>query len=409
MQDTAGALEGKETKEKGVEPTMRVVRAGLAAVLLIVALAPVAMAQGLQIITAYPSVVADPGGTAEFEVTVLTDTAERVDLTVTQQPDGWTTLLRGGGSTISAVTTAPDPEANDQIQATFTAEIDVPADAGPGNNQVIIEGRTAAGLTTSMTLDITIEAQEAGSVSMATDFPTLTGSASDDFSFTLTLANDTNQQITFGLESEAPPGWIVTARPASEDQAAQAIVDAGDEASITVEASAPVDAAAGNYGIIIRAVGGPEVVETPLGVTITGNYAMTLGTEDARLNARVQAGGSTTLNLVVQNSGTAPLTNVTMTATPPRGWTVAFDLETIPVIEADSVQQVVATITPASNAVAGDYVLSISADATEAGASDDVDIRTTVETSPVGYLIGIAILIIAAVGLFFVFQRYGRR
>ena len=63
---------------------MRVVRAGLAAMILIVALAPVALAQGVQLITAYPSVVADPGGTAEFEVTVLTDAPERVDLTVVQ-------------------------------------------------------------------------------------------------------------------------------------------------------------------------------------------------------------------------------------------------------------------------------------------------------------------------------------
>ena len=98
-----------------------------------------------------------------------------------------------------------------------------------------------------------------------------------------------------------------------------------------------------------------------------------------------------------------------MTATPPRNWTVEFDLETIPVIDAGASQAVVATITPPSNAVAGDYVLTVSADADEAGASDEIDVRTTVETSPVGYLIGIAILIIAAVGLFFVFQRYGRR
>jgi uncharacterized membrane protein len=111
----------------------------------------------------------------------------------------------------------------------------------------------------------------------------------------------------------------------------------------------------------------------------------------------------------VQNTGTAPLTNVAMTATPPRTWEVTFDQETIPVIEAGASVQVVATITPTSNAVAGDYVLTISADATEAGASDDIDVRTTVETSPVGYLIGIAILILVAVGLFFVFQRYGRR
>jgi len=36
-------------------------------------------------------------------------------------------------------------------------------------------------------------------------------------------------------------------------------------------------------------------------------------------------------------------------------------------------------------------------------------LSSTVETSPIGYIIGIAILVLVAVGLFFVFQRYGRR
>lgn len=389
---------------------MRVARASLTAILLIIVLVPAALAQtSVELITAYPSVVADPGGTAEFEVTALTDSPARVDLAVVQQPQGWTTRLRGGGSTIAAVTTAPNPEASDQVQATFTAEVDVPAEAAAGNNQVIIEGRTAGGPTTRLTLDITIEAQEPGSVSMTTEFPTLTGAATDDFAFNLTLSNDTNQQITFGLETEAPAGWVVTARPASEEQAAQAIVDAGDEAQIDVTANPPVDAAAGNYVLLVRAVGGPEPVETALGVTITGNYGMTLSTDDGRLNARVQAGSSSTLNLVVQNTGSAPLTNVAMTATPPRDWVYEFDQETIPVIEAGQAETVVLTITPTSNAVAGDYVLSVSARAAEAAASDTIDVRTTVETSPVGYMIGIAILVIVAVGLFFVFQRYGRR
>jgi uncharacterized membrane protein len=388
---------------------MRVVRASLAAVLLIGALAPAVLAQSLELITAYPSVVADPGGTAEFEVAVVTETAERVDLTVVQQPSGWATRLRGGGSTIAAVTTAPDAEANDRTQATFTAEVEVPAETGAGSNQVIIEGRSASGLTTRLTLDITIEAEEPGSVSMATDFPTLTGAATDDFSFSLTLSNDTNQQITFGLETEAPAGWIVSARPTSEDQAAQAIVDAGDEAQISVEASAPSDAPAGDYAFVVRAVGGPQPVETALGVTITGNYGMTLTTDDGRLNARVQAGSSSNVNLIIQNTGSAPLTNVALTASPPRGWQVTFDRESVPAVAPRTTETVVMTITPTSNAVAGDYVLSVDASADESTASDDIDIRTTVETSPVGYLIGIAILVIAAVGLFFVFQRYGRR
>src|SRR3954451_12156608 len=87
---------------------MRVLRASLAALLLVLLLVPVTvMAAGLTMATAYPSVVADPGSTVKFPVVVSTDTPQRVDLTVSAQPQGWSTRLSGGGSTIAAVSTAP--------------------------------------------------------------------------------------------------------------------------------------------------------------------------------------------------------------------------------------------------------------------------------------------------------------
>ncbi len=68
---------------------MRVLRASLAAFLLVLGVVPAALAQGpLEILTAYPAVVADPGATVTFPSTVLTDTSERVDLSV-DQPARW--------------------------------------------------------------------------------------------------------------------------------------------------------------------------------------------------------------------------------------------------------------------------------------------------------------------------------
>ena len=277
----------------------------------------------------------------------------------------------------------------------------------PGTNQVVIEGRTAAGITSRLTLDIAIEQQEAGAVTLTADFPSLRGSTSATFRFNLSLHNGTNQQVTFGLETDAPQGWTVDARPSGSEQAASAVVDAGGNTSIAVTAKAPVDAPAGTYNIVVRAVGGPVPAEAPLQVEITGSFAMALDTSDSRLNARATAGSATVLTLVVTNNGSAPLTNVALTSTPPRNWKVDFSPTTIPAIAPGASENVQVSITAANDALAGDYVLTLSA--RNADANSKVDIRTTVETSPIGYVIGIAILILVAVGLFFVFQRYGRR
>ena len=58
---------------------------------------------------------------------------------------------------------------------------------------------------------------------------------------------------------------------------------------------------------------------------ITGSFSMTLTTPDQRLNAEVSAGSSTPVTLVVTNTGTAPLSGVTVTASPPQGWQVTFE------------------------------------------------------------------------------------
>jgi uncharacterized membrane protein len=330
-----------------------------------------------------------------------------VDLTIVSQPEGWDTSLRGAGSTVSAVSTAANPEVAGQISGTFTAEVTVPEDVTEGTNEVVIEGRSESGQTTQLTLDITTEALQPGSVSMAADFPSLRGSTTSTFRFNLTLTNSTNTQLTFGLESQAPAGWTVDAKPSGEDQAATVVVDAGADAQVQVTVQAPAGAPADTYDIVVRAVSGAIVAETPLSVEITGSFAMTLDTSDGRLNARVSSGNPTALNLVLENTGTAPIEAVNLTATPPSGWTVTFDSETIAVIEPGQQATAQANITPSAEALAGDYIITFRANSD--AASDEIEVRATVETSPLGYIIGIAVLIAVAIGLFFVFQRYGRR
>ena len=60
---------------------------------------------------------------------------------------------------------------------------------------------------------------------------------------------------------------------------------------------------------------------------------------------------------ILTNTGTATVENVTLAATPPTGWDVTFDQETVNV-PVDAPVTVTATITPSGEAVAGDYVIT---------------------------------------------------
>jgi len=120
------------------------------------------------------------------------------------------------------------------------------------------------------------------------------------------------------------------------------------------------------------------------------------------------AGEASDLALVVFNTGTAPLLDVELTATPPGGWEVTFEPETIASIEPNGgFADVTANITPSGDAIAGDYRISFGARTVEA--RDSIEVRATVETSLFWGFVGIAVIVAALAGLAWVFRRYGRR
>jgi uncharacterized repeat protein (TIGR01451 family) len=130
---------------------------------------------------------------------------------------------------------------------------------------------------------------------------------------------------------------------------------------------------------------------------------------DGRVNTSATAGQATGFQVVLTNTGSADLANVALTATPPSGWTVTWDTPSIAVIPVGQTATATAQITPASNAIAGDYIVTLTARADQVTAAQTIQLRTTVETSSVWGFVGIALIVLVLIGLFLVFRRYGRR
>jgi uncharacterized membrane protein len=354
----------------------------------------------LTMFTAFPSIVADPGEEAVFPLTVDSPEPERVDLALGDAPEGFEPTFRGGGSIVRSVYTGGD------VAPDLELSVAIPDDAQPGDHRVVVTATAESG-SVELPIDIVVADLSAGDVTLIAEFPALRGDSEAAFSFDLDLANETSQDIDFSLEGQGPEGWLVEVQPSSQAQAATTQVAAGDSESIQASVTAPFQAAAGVYPILVRATGGDREAVAELAVEITGSFAMELTTIDGRLNTSVAAGSSTQFPMILANNGSAPLSAVTFNASPPRDWEVTFTPEEVPTVPAGETVDIVATITPAGNAVAGDYVVTI--DASSEDADDEIAVRTTVETSTIWGIVGIALIGLVLLGLAIVFRRFGRR
>lgn len=363
--------------------------------------APSAVAVGPTLSTPYPSVVVGPGSTVGFDILVTGNANEQVSLATSGVPTGWTATLRGGGYVVNGVQTDASGK------ATVRLELEIPGNAADGTSKVTLSAAAGAARAT-LPLTVQLSTAAAGDVTLTSDYPSLQGASGTDFTFNFNLANDSAEDLTFAVTAVGPEGWEVNATLTGQAQAASAVVEANGSAGVSVSVKPPTDVAPGTYDINVRATVGDRTIDAQPTVVITGTNALTLSTPDERLSNSGAAGSSITQQLVVHNGGTQPLENVALSATAPTDWTVTFSpSETIDSIAAGQDATVTATLVPSNDAIAGDYVVTYNARA--ANADGSVEIRMTIETSPLFGFVGLALIALVLFGLWWVFQRYGRR
>jgi uncharacterized repeat protein (TIGR01451 family) len=363
---------------------------------------PPAQEQGLQLTTEFPSLVIGVDETVTLNLTLRTGTtAQVVDLTVEDLPADWVATFRGGGRTVRSVYVQPGEDASVDLR------LEPPANVAAGDYrlQVLASGE---GDEARLPIDLSVQEKAPASLAFDIELPTLRGKPSTTFRYNVTLRNDGDEDLTVDLFAQAPPAFRVTFT--SGGQEVTSIPVAANSSQRLSVAAEPLlnNVAADAYPITLRAQGGDVSATAELVAEVVGQADLSLSTPDGRLSGRAEAGRETTFTLSLQNNGSAPAEGISMSATPPSGWNVEFDPPQIEAIEPGGQRDVTARVTPADQALAGDYVISFRAQP-EGETSQSIDFRVTVRTSTLWGVAGIALVALSIGVVGWAVMRFGRR
>ncbi len=359
--------------------------------------------KGLYLLSDYPAVTLRPGETSSISMKLQNYDLppERLTLSVSGVPAGWTATLMGGGQPIGAAMPATNASVPLELR------LDVPKNATVGTETLTV---TAAGGSATATLPIavTLAKDLPAKLTLTPQLPQLRGTSKSSFEFQLAIKNDSGKKLTVSLSAQTPQNFDASFSEQYGSQELNALpIEAGQTKSVKLKVTPPNTAAAGTYKVVAR-VGAEDAVATAdLTIDITGQPKLDISGRDGLLSTRATAGKETSVPILITNTGTAPADSVEITGSAPTGWKITFEPKTIERIAPGANKEVQALITPTEKAIAGDYVTAIRA--STRGESASASFRVSVTTSPMWGIAGVGLIGAALLVMVAAIARFGRR
>ncbi len=358
----------------------------------------------------YSGVIVDQGEDVSIDLKVYNKGRqdEIIELMLPSVPKGWTATVK----TYSFGVTGVYVESDKSKSLTLKAEHD--ESVGPGKYTFLVKGQTQDGkLTSSGKVVITLKAKEeekkSKDVKITTSYPVLEGPTDATFEFSIEVENKLDKDTVFNLGYEGPRNWDIKFKPAYEEKYFSSLrIKQGQSETMAVEVKPYLLAEPGRYPLKVK-VSSPEAkAEAEIMVVLTGTYKLDAGTADGRLSLReAYQGKEANLSFYVKNTGSAKQNNVKFLSFKPENWKVEFKPERLETLGPGELKQVEVLITPADEALVGDYSVTLSIEGEKA--TKNLEFRVPVKASTAWGVIGLGIIVIVVVGLVVLFIRLGRR
>lgn len=354
-------------------------------------------ATNLELYTPYRQLTAAPGESITYSIELMnhTSSTQLATLGFATNHKDWAYDLTTGGKNVQQIAVKAG-----EAQS-LNLRLDVPLQIDAGQYQFTVSAGDAS-------LGLTVVVAEKGmfNSNFEIEQDNMEGYAGSKFTFSATLRNHTAEEQTYALSASPESGWEVRFQ-SSSNYVSSVTLEPNASQTISVQVTAPEGVAAGDYSIPIAAYNNATKAEANVEVSIIGSYSLSLKTSDERLNTSIVAGGNSTLEFVIENTGTAMLENVSVSSITPTNWQVQFEPKTIASLEPGKTATVQAVITSSEDALPGDYAMNVSARTDQKSA--DASIRVTVKSSVMWGWIGVAIIVAVLLGIYGLFRRYGRR
>lgn len=362
--------------------------------------------KGFWLTTAYPEMAIRPGETESIPLTLRNEKLppQRAAIDVSGVPEGWRWSLKGGGKDVTAAIVAPD--STESLTLELTPPENVPAE---GEHAIDIRARTGSETITLPLLVRLSKAEDTDSgLSLEPELPALRGTARSTFSFKIQVRNEGSEDGLFNLAAHVPNGFQTRFKKGYGSEEITGVpIAAGASETITMEVIPSRSVEAGRYPVGFEVSGEGQSAATELSLDVTGEPEVQIVGPQERLSGEAVAGRESSFTFTLANTGSAPATDLELSATPPTGWNVEFEPKDVAALAPNATGEVNVKITPSEQAIAGDYMVTLRA----AGGpvSEEVQFRVTVRTSTLWGAAGLGVIAVAALVLGGAVMRYGRR
>lgn len=359
--------------------------------------------KGLYLLTDYPAVTVRPGTTSTISLRLQNYNLppERLELSVSGVPTGWTATLLGGGQPVAAAMAATNSSASLQLR------LDVPANAPMGTQNLTIAAHGKS-MNADLPVAVTLAKDLPAKLTVTPQLPELRGTAKSSFEYQISIKNDSGKRLTVALAADAPRNFETSFTENFGSQELNAVpVDAGQSKDVKLKVRPPNTIGAGRYPVVMRATAEDATAKADVALEVTGQPKLDIAGRDGLVSARAEAGKEATIPVLITNSGTAPADQIELSGSGPSGWKINFEPKQIERIAPGQNQEVQALVTPAAKAIAGDYVSTVRA--TSRGESASSNFRITVTTSMIWGVYGVGIIGVALLVMVGAVARFGRR